>query len=49
MKKFMNSVDEILNDDPRAYLAGISRQCSLIHTALYQSYVAYPIEVALTA
>ncbi len=42
-------VDEILNDDPRAYLAGISRQCSLIHTALHQSHVAYPIESAIPA
>ena len=40
-------VDEILNDDPCAYLAGIGRQCAQIHAVLYQSYVAYPIELAI--
>jgi uncharacterized alpha-E superfamily protein len=42
-------VDEILSDDPQTYLTNISRQCSQIHTAVYQSYVAYPIESALPA
>jgi uncharacterized alpha-E superfamily protein len=42
-------VDEILNDDPRAYLAGIGAQCGQIHSALYQSYIAYPIESAIPA
>jgi uncharacterized alpha-E superfamily protein len=42
-------VDEILNDDPCAYLAGIGRQCAQIHAVLYQSYVAYPIELAIPA
>jgi uncharacterized alpha-E superfamily protein len=42
-------VDEILSDDPHGYLAGISRQCSLIHAALYQSYIAYAIESAIPA
>ena len=42
-------VDEILSDDPHVYLGGISRQCALIHTAVYQSYVAYPIELAIPA
>ena len=42
-------VDEILSDDPQTYLANISRQCSQIHTAVNQSYVAYPIESALPA
>jgi len=42
-------VDEILSDDPHHYLEGIVRYCSQIHSALYQSYMAYPIEVALTA
>ena len=41
-------VDEILSDDPHHYLEGIVRYCSQIHAALYQSYVAYPIEVALS-
>jgi uncharacterized alpha-E superfamily protein len=42
-------VDEILSDGPQAYLSTISRQCSQIHSALYQSYVSYPIESALPA
>ena len=46
---WFESVDEILNDGPQTYLANISRQCSQIHTAVNQSYVAYPIESALPA
>jgi uncharacterized alpha-E superfamily protein len=42
-------VDEILNDDPHAYLAGIVRQCAQIHTALYQSYITYAVESAIPA
>ena len=42
-------VDEILSDNPHAYLEGIGRQCAQIHTAIYQAYIAYPIESALTA
>ena len=42
-------VDEILRDDPHAYLAGVSRQCAQIHSAVYQSYISYPIESALPA
>jgi len=42
-------VDEILNDDPHAYLETIGRHCAHIHAAVYQSYVMYPIESALPA
>ena len=42
-------VDEILGDDPRAYLAAVSRQCAQIHTAMYQTYITYPVETALPA
>jgi uncharacterized alpha-E superfamily protein len=42
-------VDEILSDDPHSYLAGISRQCTLVHAALTQTYLAYSIETALPA
>jgi uncharacterized alpha-E superfamily protein len=42
-------VDEILNDDPHGYLAGISRQCTLVHSALTQTYMTYSIETALPA
>ena len=41
-------VDEIL-DDSHAYLEGITRHAAQIHAAVYQSYVMYPIESALTA
>ncbi len=42
-------VDEILSEDPHAYLDGIGRSCTQIHAAAYQSYVNYPIESALPA
>ena len=42
-------VDEILNEDPHVYLDGIARHCAQIHSAVYQSYVMYPIEAALPA
>jgi uncharacterized alpha-E superfamily protein len=42
-------LDEILRDGSHAYLTGISGQCHQIHTALYQTYLTYPIETALPA
>ena len=42
-------VDEVLSEGPHAYLSGVGRQCMQIHTALYQTYISYPIESALTA
>ena len=42
-------VDEILSDDPHNYLRGIVRQVEHIHAALYQTYLAYPIDTALPA
>jgi uncharacterized alpha-E superfamily protein len=42
-------VDEILSDDPHAYLEGIKRHCAQVHGALYQTYISYPIESALIA
>ena len=42
-------VDEILNDDPHAYLAGVGLYCAQVHAAAYQSYIMYPIESALPA
>jgi hypothetical protein len=32
-----------------AYLETVLRQCSQAHSALYQTYIAYPIEAALQA
>jgi uncharacterized alpha-E superfamily protein len=42
-------VDEILSEDPHAYLDSISRHVAQIHGAIYQTYVMYPIESALPA
>jgi uncharacterized alpha-E superfamily protein len=42
-------VDEILSEDPHAYLVGIGRQCAQVHGALNQTYVTYAIESALPA
>jgi uncharacterized alpha-E superfamily protein len=42
-------VDEVLSDDPHAYLAGVERQCVQIHAAVHQGYISYPIESALPA
>jgi len=42
-------VDEILNEDPHAYLESVRRYCVQIHAAAHQSYVMYPIESALPA
>lgn len=42
-------VDEILSDDPHSYLTGIAKHCAQIHTAVYQSYIGYPVETALPA
>ena len=41
--------DEILAGDIHEYLESIQRQCALIHNGLYHTYIAYPIEVALTS
>jgi uncharacterized alpha-E superfamily protein len=42
-------VDEIMSSGLDAYLETILRQCAQVHSALYQTYIAYPIEVALEA
>ena len=42
-------VDEILSGGPHMYLETISRYCAQIHSAVYQSYITYPIESALPA
>ncbi len=39
--------DEILSGDLHATLDDIRRNCALIHTAVYQAYIAYPVEAAL--
>jgi uncharacterized alpha-E superfamily protein len=42
-------VDEILGEGLHAYLSGIDKQCAAIHTAIWQSYILYPIESAIPA
>ena len=42
-------VDEIMADGLRPYLASIRRQCEQIDAAIYQSYISYPIDVALAS
>ncbi len=42
-------VDEILSDNPQNYLQGIITQVDQIHAAVYQTYLAYPIDSALPA
>jgi uncharacterized alpha-E superfamily protein len=40
-------IDEIMSGGLHAYLETVLRQCSQAHSALYQTYIAYPIEAAL--
>ena len=40
-------VDEIMADNMPAYLEEIRRQCGAIHSAIYQTYIGYPVETAL--
>src|SRR5216684_1574120 len=44
-----DQIEEILSGNMHAYLENIQRQCALIHSGIYQAYIAYPIEVALTS
>jgi uncharacterized alpha-E superfamily protein len=42
-----DQVEDVI-DDMHAYLENIRRQCAQIHNAIYQVYIIYPIEAALT-
>jgi uncharacterized alpha-E superfamily protein len=42
-------IDEIMTGGLHAYLETVLRQCSQAHSALYQTYITYPIEAALQA
>jgi uncharacterized alpha-E superfamily protein len=42
-------IDEIMENGLHAYLDDIQRQCAQIHGAIQQTYVTYPIEVALAS
>ncbi|MBA3441521.1 MAG: alpha-E domain-containing protein [Pyrinomonadaceae bacterium] len=42
-------VDEIMADSMHAYLETIQSQCAQIHTAIRETYVAYPVDAALAS
>lgn len=42
-------VDEIIADSMHTYLDSIQRQCAAIHGAIYQAYISYPVDTALTS
>ncbi|GCE14692.1 alpha-E domain-containing protein [Tengunoibacter tsumagoiensis] len=42
-----DQVEDIFHD-MHSYLENIQRQCTQIHKAIYQAYIVYPIDVALT-
>ncbi len=44
-----DQVEEIMANSLSSYLADIERQCGQIHEAIHQTYIAYPIESALTS
>ncbi|NNJ09770.1 alpha-E domain-containing protein [Chloroflexales bacterium ZM16-3] len=42
-------VDEIIAENMHTYLENIQRQCAAIHGAIYQAYVSYSVDTALTS
>ncbi|MBC8167033.1 MAG: alpha-E domain-containing protein [Bryobacteraceae bacterium] len=42
-------IEEIFQGDLHVYLDNIQRQCHQIHLSMYESYVTYPIQMALEA
>jgi uncharacterized alpha-E superfamily protein len=42
-------IDEIMTSGLDAYLDNVLRQSSQVHSGLHQTYIAYPVEVALAA
>lgn len=40
-------IDEIIADDLVQYVQNIGKQCEQVHGAMYQTYIAYPIETAI--
>jgi len=42
-------IDEIMTAGLHAYLDTVRRQCTQLHSALYQTYIAYPVASALGA
>jgi uncharacterized alpha-E superfamily protein len=44
-----SQIDEIMSGGLHSYLQELLRQCGQVHSALYQTYISYPIEAALEA
>ena len=44
-----DQIDEIMEGDMHSYLENIQFQCRQINEAVYQVYITYPIDVALTS
>ncbi len=44
-----DQLDEIMSGSMHSYLENIQRQCAQIHTAIYQAYISYPVDVAIMA
>jgi len=42
-------IDEIMSSGLHSYLDTVRRQCTQVHSALYQTYITYPVEAALGA
>jgi uncharacterized alpha-E superfamily protein len=42
-------IDEIMSSGLHSYLDTVRRQCTQVHSALYQTYINYPVEAALGA
>ncbi len=44
-----SQIDEIMAGGLHNYLTGIQKECAAIHAAIYEVYIAYPIDAALEA
>lgn len=44
-----DQIDEIIGDDLHRYLGDVQRQGAQIHSSIYQLYISYPIESAISA
>ena len=44
-----SQIDEIMADSLQSYVQGIHRQCEHVHTALYQTYISYSTDTALSS
>ncbi len=44
-----DQIDEIMSGSMHSYLENIQFQCRQINEAIYQVYITYPIDVALTS